>query len=172
MSEEDDEAYKRGVNDGLKGGFFDDLTQGSSKGMGGRRSDLYDKGYKWGAQHRTSATKAPPQDTEESSAEPESTSDSDSGSGEGGGADALGVVLILAAIAAYVGIHWVVWNYFGPVVHNLFWLVLWGLLLWDCFTKESKQGPSRYLWAVVIVLMGPFGPLIYLFRIFFRETLR
>ena len=53
----EDEAYERGVQAGLRGTFIDDFQQGISKGFGLSRmdrhlSDIYDKGYEWGQEHR------------------------------------------------------------------------------------------------------------------------
>lgn len=48
----DDEIYEHGVRDGQSGGLFDDFCQRVSKGIGGRESDIYDKGYEFGARHR------------------------------------------------------------------------------------------------------------------------
>ena len=43
----DDEDYERGVRDGQRGGFFDDLIQGQTES-----GSPYDKGYKYGAEHK------------------------------------------------------------------------------------------------------------------------
>lgn len=52
MSPDEEEAYRAGVQAGLRGGILDDLAQDAGKPFGGRLGAFYDAGYKWGAARR------------------------------------------------------------------------------------------------------------------------
>lgn len=47
----DDEEYEKGVRDGQRSGFFDDVIQANFKSYS-REGKIYDEGYKYGATHR------------------------------------------------------------------------------------------------------------------------
>jgi len=47
----DDEVYKKGVRDGQRGGFLDDLIMGNIS-AGNKDGKIYKEGYTYGAQHR------------------------------------------------------------------------------------------------------------------------
>lgn len=49
----DDETYESGYDDGRNGGFLDDLAQSFGRGFGGRSGEIYDKGYKKGAEDQS-----------------------------------------------------------------------------------------------------------------------
>lgn len=53
---DNDEAYEKGVEDGLGGGFLDDMVEGLVSGgpFETKKEEIYHKGYEYGVDHRDS----------------------------------------------------------------------------------------------------------------------
>jgi hypothetical protein len=158
----EDKAYEDGVEAGKRGGLFEDFVQALAKGFGGRRSDIFDKGYKWGAMRRDYSSKdgLPEKATSDVS---DYCGLESGGGGGGGGGDAISGVLILAlVIAPFIGATWLVWRFISPTAAALLLTVFYVWMLVDCIRREPKGG--KVIWALVILCLGPIGSFIYFYR--------
>lgn len=142
-----DEAYERGVKAGLKGGLLDDLVQSFSTTLNfGKRDEVYDKGYKWGAEHRHdpkyNSSRRPAPSVERTYSGSGSGSGGEGGGGGGGGG--VGCGSLITVIVIMLLWFWIL-SYIAVIVWFAFLIIIFFVTV---FVKERRS--LRFLSFVIL----------------------